>query len=471
MRGMMLAVLFLGACHGSGPGSGSDEGPAPAPAPVGPPEVPATGATYYVSPSGSDANPGTPAAPWRTPGFGSRQLQPGDTLILLAGTYTLSGYDDDIVTPGSGVASNWIVIRGQAGTRPVLRAGNNLLTAVDLAGARYVKLQNLEITNNAGQPFRDGIQGLGAPVRNVILQDLDIHHLDEFGINIGDAQDVQLWNSTLRYCGFGSIGGPDGTQGGWKNVLISGCTLSYSGHYYQGGPGPSPYARPDGFGIEASAGPIEIRKTLVEHNRGDGLDSKAANTWIHDCVVANNSCDGVKLWGGGSRVVNTLIFGRGDGGTQATPWSAVVIAADQPGTFEFVNVTVDDVVGQNYVMHAQYDSPGVAISLTLRNCLFSSRGPNAPIWLAASASATISNSLFWFPQSSTVLCQGSTAYGSSQLGPTNLYGNPLFAAAGDYHLQSTSPAIDQGSSNCPAQDLDGKSRPQGAAADIGCFEK
>ena len=52
-------------------------------------------------------------------------------------------------------------------------------------------------------------------------------------------------------------------------------------------------------------------------------------------------------------------------------------------------------------------------------------------------------------------------------------GDPLFVRAGsDFHLQSGSPAIDAGTtiSGIPAQDIEGTTRPQGPAWDIGAYE-
>ena len=52
------------------------------------------GTVYYLSPSGSDSNPGTATQPWKTFGHALPKLAPGYTLALLNGTYTgsNSGY-------------------------------------------------------------------------------------------------------------------------------------------------------------------------------------------------------------------------------------------------------------------------------------------------------------------------------------------------------------------------------------------
>ncbi len=464
----------------------------PIPQVKGTPSVQATpatpiggGRTYYVAPWGNDSEAGTREHPWASPGYASRQLAPGDTLIILGGRYTLSKYDADIITPPSGRKDAWVTIRGEEGNRPVLAGRDNLMTAINLGGAQYVRIENLEITHDdraQGEAawFRDGIEILGAPAAHVVLKNLHIHHVDEFGINAQDVSDLLIEDNRIEYAGFGALGGPAGEHGGWQNIVVRRCSLSWSGHYYHGGDGAErPYDRPDGFGIETSAGPVLIEDTTAEHNYGDGLDSKAANTLIRRSVVANNTCDGIKLWGAGSRVENTLIYGRGDGNPQRTPWAAVVIDHEgKPGaSFALVNVTIDDALGGNYLMYVQYDHPNVAVELTLRNVIFSSRGPEAHIYLAPAVRLNADHNLFYFPQSARVLEHGEEQYRAENitaLGTGNIYGDPLFVHPawgenGDYHLLPQSPARGSGTAKrAPTEDLEGKPRPNPPA--IGAYE-
>jgi len=443
----------------------------------------APSAIYYVAPDGSDANAGTEAEPWATPAYAVNHLEPGDTLIIRGGRYILDDYED-IISPPSGTADAWITIRGEEGDRPVLAGRDNLGLAIDLSGVSYLRLENIEITHDnqasgSGAWFRDAIVIYDEPASNIVLEDLYIHHIDEFGLDFRDVNNLLVKDCRIEYCGFGAIGGPEGSQGGWCNVRIENCTLSYSGHYYRGGDGSNrPYDRPDGFGIEPSVGPIEIVNTTAAHNYGDGLDSKAANTLIRNCIVANNSCDGVKLWQGYSRIENTLIYGRGDGDDTTTPWSPIVIDSTTAGAdFEIVNVTVDDVVGKNYIMYVQYDHPDIPVDLTIRNTIFRGVGENSPIFVGRASNLTAENNLFYLPNTDYVLGHGDNYYTADmigQLGSGNLYGDPKFVSPawgeeGDYHLQSDSPAIDAGTaSGAPLLDIEGN--PRDANSDIGCYE-
>src|SRR6478672_1906744 len=49
--------------------------------------VSASGTTHAVAVNGSDSNPGTEAAPWRTVTHAFAALLPGDTLLVHGGTY------------------------------------------------------------------------------------------------------------------------------------------------------------------------------------------------------------------------------------------------------------------------------------------------------------------------------------------------------------------------------------------------
>ncbi|MBU1670866.1 MAG: right-handed parallel beta-helix repeat-containing protein [Actinobacteria bacterium] len=437
--------------------------------------------TYYVSPSGLDSNPGTLDKPFKTPGYASKQIQAGDTLIIQGGRYVLSTFYDDMITPPTGTATAPIIIKGEEGNRPVLAGRDNLFSAVDIGGTSYITIENLEITSDNGALFRGGIAGSSGPVDHLTLKDLYIHHIDEGAMDFADLSAAIIQGCVMSYCGFGCLGGPVGQQGGWRDVTVRGCTLSYSGHYYQGGPGPSPYDRPDGFGVEPSEGPIEIVDTVAEHNRGDGLDSKCRNTHIHECVVANNSCDGVKLWGDGSRVENTLVYGTGDGVGGASPWAGLVIGTEQEGAdFEIVNCAIaDNPEREAYPMYVEYGG-AANISVLFRNNIVAD-GYGAP-YFAPEADLTLDHCILYSPDhpDNSLEANGKTysadeleagAVGEGVLCDDPKFLQPAWGSAGDYHLEAGSPAIDSGSSDgAPAIDLDGAARPFGAGYDIGPYE-
>jgi hypothetical protein len=444
-----------------------------------PPALTAHAATYYVAPDGDDGASGGAGAPWATPGPASRRLAPGDTLIIRGGRYQLNEYPDHILTPPSGDAGAWITIRGESGNRPVLAGAENLAMAVNLSGRQYVRLENLEITSDNSALFRDGVVVAGEPAAHLVFKDLYIHHLDEFGLNLQDVDDLVVEDSRIEYCGFGAAGGPDGDEGGWRNVLFRRTHLSYSGHYYQGSNGDErPYDRPDGLGSEESEGPLLIEDCVAAHNRGDGLDSKTRNTTIRRSMVANNSCDGVKLWGGDSRVESTLIYGRGDGDPQITPWAAIVISGREGDRFELINLSVDDQLGGNYLMHVNYDLPEIGITVLMRNNIFRAVGGSSALWLAPAASLEADHNLFFLPGSSEVIEHGDVFYNEANLGdlgPGNIYGEPLFlrpawGEEGDYRLQQSSPALGAGvSQGAPATDLAG--RAYGHPPSLGAYER
>lgn len=445
----------------------------------------AAGNVYYCSPTGNDSNSGDFEHPWASPGYASRRLDPGDTLVILGGRYVIRRFDDDIMDPPSGTAQAHTVIRGEEGNRPVIAGRENLFAAMFLGGASYVTIRNLEITHDSTTApslyFRGGIDIAGAPSSDILLQNLYIHHIDEMAVNMQDVDDIQIINCRFEYCGFGAVGGPAGVSGGCRNVYVKGCELSYGGHYYRGGDGSDrPYDRPDGFGIEPSDGPIEIADTNAQHNYGDGLDSKSENTYIHNCIVANNSCDGIKFWADGGRIINCLVYGTGDGVGGGSPWSGIVIGdgSHSGSNFLIENVTVhDNPTRRAYPLYVQYDS-SLPLNLTLRNTIVSNG--YGLVFFADSVNLTCDHNLLYRPGDPEQVYANGRTYTAAQLsllGAGNISANPLFVrpawgTTGDYHLQAGSLAIGAGTSvGAPDIDLEYNPRPGPAGYDMGAYER
>ena len=272
--------------------------------------------------------------------------------------------------------------------------------------------------------------------------------------------------------------------GGWKTIVIDGCDLSYNGHYYQGGDDSrSAYDRPDGIGLEEGDGPITVNDCLVEHNYGDGIDLKLDNATVTNNIVRNNTANGIKIWGHSSKVENCLVYGTGDGA--ANGWDALVVACDDSGTtIQFINNTIHDVGTRSaYAMIAQYDEPyrSTPITLVMKNNIFSDS--DGEIWMSANITPQFSNNLLNRDSNTDQVSIGGTGYTVAELNALsncseNITGDPKFVnpvwggSNGDYTLQATSPAINAGtSSGAPSIDLNGVSRPQGSADDIGAYEK
>ena len=98
----------------------------------------ALAAEYYVSPGGSDDNPGTLAAPFATPNAALRAAAEGDTVILRGGTYT--GGEVRVETPN-------VTIKSYPGEWAVLHCPDpDDITLQFRLGSDGSRLERLEVT-------------------------------------------------------------------------------------------------------------------------------------------------------------------------------------------------------------------------------------------------------------------------------------------------------------------------------------
>lgn len=111
--------------------------------------MPAAAATYWVSPTGSNANSGTSSvAPWGTMQYAVAELQPGDTLNVMNGAFAPQGTQSNpaYITPAnSGTQSAPITIQNAPGATPVL--GDPISLS---ANQNYITLSGLTLTNISG---------------------------------------------------------------------------------------------------------------------------------------------------------------------------------------------------------------------------------------------------------------------------------------------------------------------------------
>lgn len=95
---------------------------------------------FYVSPGGSDSNPGTLDSPWRTIGTAALKLAEGDTAVLLDGTYE----EPSIRFANSGSPGSPITIRAQNKWKAIVStiASCNPAFSIDKS---YITIEDIRI--------------------------------------------------------------------------------------------------------------------------------------------------------------------------------------------------------------------------------------------------------------------------------------------------------------------------------------
>jgi len=181
-------------------------------------------------------------------------------------------------------------------------------------------------------------------------------------------------------------------------------------------------------GIYANGDGIIIEGGQYHHNEGHGIHYYPGpkNSIIRNTKVYNNGTGIGVYWGGNNKIYNNLVYNNKGG-----------IRVGTSNGF-FWNNTV-------------YNNPNWGI--------YVDQAPNALI-----------NNIAYQNGTGNIY----NGNGAANTLSNNLTTDPLFvnSASNDFHLQSTSPAINAGVSTAPVvtTDFDGISRPQGSAYDIGAYE-
>ena len=194
--------------------------------------------SYFVSGSGSDANPGTAAAPWKTLQKSADSVKAGDTVNVTAGHY--AGFSKFGL---KGTAAAHIIFRAAAGVNVVSKSGE---TAVDCGielsgfdastGSAYVDLYGFNVNDASG----------------------NITGAVSSGIRIRFSNNIGVYNCTAAnngwvgiYCAY------------VNNITIDGCTSANNNLFVD-----SSTMRNHGIYIANSSSNVTIRDCTVSGNNG-----------------------------------------------------------------------------------------------------------------------------------------------------------------------------------------------------------
>jgi parallel beta-helix repeat protein len=378
-----------------------------------------TGNTYYVATTGTDSNScgqaQSSSAPKRTINAGISCLASGDTLMIKAGTYTDSLQDANI--PGG---ADW-------GSPTIIR--NFGTDAVRIKPTTGIFVLSLSSANQ--------------------------HHIEFNGL-IFDGSDPAMTNTVVKITWSGASETNYAHHIRFRNCeFLSRPDPNQSGHYV-------------GNGILGGAGPNGDGLELIGNNFHNveyalywgGANALVERNWLHD-----GAGYGFHFYSQSTNAIdNTIVrYNRIENWGTSLQCSAAILFSHGNNQEAYNNIITGQGGPCGTGIQLDYGANGPKI---YNNTIYRNNGPGVSIG-SGSTSAVVKNNIV-FSNGSTMIDLGSGTVKSN-----NFTSDPSFANAGggDFHLQSSSAAIDTGTVLTEvSNDMDGIPRPQGTTWDPGAYE-
>jgi parallel beta-helix repeat protein len=416
------------------------------------------GNTYYVSGQGNDAHTGLSISQaFRTLQRAADLTQPGDTVLVMNGVYTSPGTGSLVLyIENSGTPENWIRYKSYPGHTPRIKV-NQHWAGIVVGGADYILVEGFTVEGNAPNVSLEyalqEMSNLANPItsgsciavrrhfttqdyaHHVVIRNNHAFNCPGGGIESKEVDYLRIEDNLVHHNAFYSPYANSGisvylnwnSDNSTATKMIIRRNISYKNenkvpHYYTNPSDPGQRVITDGNGI------------IVDDTRN-----------IQNEVPSES-------YKGRTLVENNLVYDNGGRGI-------LVYLSDQ--------VTVRHNTSYRNARTASLPAE-MLINESARMVIYGNiivpRPDRFSVETYDLVNVRFHNNIYY----------GGT--GHPGLGPGERIINPKFVfastnpAAADFHLQASSPAIDQLTSSTPGTDLEKTLRPQGIASDIGAYE-
>lgn len=417
-------------------------------------------ATYYVAPTGNDANNGSLASPFRSITKGAAAARPGDTVSVRGGVY-----NEIVKAPVKGTASARITIQSYPGEKAIIDGTGTAASTdlVQLGNAEYADFTGFEVRNST----RLGIAGWGA--KNVRILNNTVTRSHRGAIYVGYSAPGTVSDITIA-----------------DNIVYN-SVLENQLHNMNGGWGQS-------ISVQY-ADRATITRNRVYENDGEGIVVVSSdNVLVQANEVSDSFSVGIYLDNAQYTTVDgNFVYSTGNSRYFRSGYPASGIATANE-TYATANPLTDVKITNNIVVDARYgfyygafEAGGGLKNTTVANNTFY-KARTAMVWLEADAHANnaFQNNIF-FQAGGGVMHTGTVAgstfrnnnwYGGNAgvaAGLGDIIGDPKLINAGglradDYKLAALSPSVHTAADiSGLAKDFWGNTR--SAAYDIGAHEQ
>jgi parallel beta-helix repeat protein len=435
----------------------------PTPTAISPAPITApTGKTYYVATNGNDGSSGSSSSPWRTIQHAADTVSAGDMVYVMGGTY-----NEKVTITRSGSSGNYITFAAYPGQTPIIDGTGkvgNWDGLIHITSANWIKVIGFTVKNSVWNGIMIDDFG-GSRSSNIIIQNNLVRDIGYSGIYAQNSDYITYDGNTVTNTQTNGFGGPANSQQNENVNLIGVNNFEIKNNHI--------YATANFESLDvklgSSTGSIhnnDISPTMSAGIYIDAWAQPSQNIDIYDNYVhdsSNSGSRGIAIGaeqGGSAKYINVYnnIIANLPATGIAIPWYS-------KGTVDSIKIinnvvyktdTVDKWVGGIGIQ--ANTNGGTTSNIIVRNNIVSQNGV-AQIGNDLGSSSTITNNLI----------DGS----GGVTGSNYITGNPQFVnpAGGDFRIQSSSPAINQGTStDAPAVDFNGVSRPNGGGYDIGVYE-